>query len=190
MCITVIFYGVRSLDYWNQTCQNGHLDSCDSADTRHLWQISEFHAIWTTFVWAGNGPDFFKMTELHCLKCAKTLLIYHTWRSAHFKLKLFHPVLHDICFIWCYCCCCVLSQSAVKIPERFASVVDPTRLYWWDKCTLCYGTARKVHLTMVLFRAKSFQIGLIHSLLCIWQPSPTYIVYVSMVILAFTAFLV
>ena len=108
----------------------------------------------------------------------KLCWFYHTWRSTHFKLKLFHPVLHDICFIWCYCCCCALSQSAVKIPERFASVVDPDRHYWWDEHTLCYGTVRNVHLTMVLFRAKSFQIGLIHSLLCLWQLSPTYIIYV------------
>ena len=28
---------------------------------------------------------------------------------------------------------------------------------------------RKVHLTLVLFRAKSFQIGLNHSLLCLWH---------------------
>ena len=82
-----VFYGVRILDLWTQTCQNGHLDSCDSADTRHLWQISEFHAILTTFVWAGNEPDFFKMAELYGLKCSKTFLILFYMKECSFQAQ-------------------------------------------------------------------------------------------------------
>ena len=85
----IIFYGVISLDFWTQTCQNGHIDSCDSADTRHLWQISEFYAILTTFVWAGNGPD--KMAEPHGSKCAKTLLILSYMKECLFQAQTISP---------------------------------------------------------------------------------------------------
>ena len=70
------------------------------------------------------------MAELHGSQMCYIFpdFILHEGR-AHFKLKLFHPILHDIQFIQHYCCCCMYIQFAVKIPERFASVVDPDRHY-------------------------------------------------------------
>ena len=60
--------------------------------------------------------------------------------------------------------CYMLSQFAVKIPERFASQVGSRQtLPMRQMRQLCYSTARKVHFTLVLLRAKSFQIGLNHS---------------------------
>ena len=70
-------------------------------------------------------------------------------------------------------------------------------LQWWIQTgitnetngtisTLCYSTTRNVHFTLVLLRAKSFQIGVNHSCYAFGSSSTLYYI----IIIAFTAFLV
>ena len=98
-------------------------------------------------------------------------------------------------FIWLYCCYCAPSQFAAKIPETLASVLVFQRwirmCIWdnWDKnfAALCFllCVKGKGNFTLVLFRAKSFQIGLNHSCYVFGNSSTLYYI----IVLAFTAFL-
>ena len=188
----IIFHGVRSLDLWTQTWQNCHLDSCASVDTRHLWQISAFHAILTTFVWAGNGPDIFKMAELHGLTCALSLLILFYMKVCSFQAQtispcsswyLVHLILLLLPYMKSFHCknfweICFSGGSRKTLQMRQMHHVENYAVVPWGKYTSHWFFSELNHFKLV---------STIHYY--VFGSFPPLLLYVYMVILAYTAFL-
>ena len=108
----------------------------------------------------------FKMAEPHGLRCAKIFADFILHEGVLISSSKYFTLFYMISSTFDITVVAVLSQFAMKIPERFASVVDP------DRHCQCDKQDNFQHFTLVLFRAKSFQIGLIHSLLCFWHLFP------------------
>ena len=114
----------------------------------------------------------FKMAELHGLTCAITLLIlfymeclFQAWTiSLCSPWYLIQLTLLLLPYMKSFCC-----ENFWEICFSGGSWQTLQMRQMWQFSTLCHSTMKKVYLTLVLLRAKSFQIGLIHSLLCLWQ---------------------
>ena len=153
-------------------------------------QTSGISLCFTDLKWEPRQDVKFNMVELHGLTCATILLILFYVKESLFQVQtisscspwyLVHSSLLLLLYMTSFCC-----NNSWEICFSGGS----RQTLWMRKMrqlsALCYSTTRKVHFTLVLLRAKSFQIGLNHSCYVFGSSSTLYYI----IILAFTAFLV
>ena len=149
-----------------------------------MTQISVISLCFTDLKWEPRQDVKFKMAEPHGLTCATNLMILFYMKECSFQaqtISSYSTYLVQLTLLLCVkpICCensweiCFRGGSRQTLPMR-------------QMRQLCYSTAKKVHFTLVLLRAKSSQIGLNHSCSVFGSSSTLY----YMVLTAFTAFLV
>ena len=158
-----------------------------------MTQISDISMYFANLKWDVQQDVNFKMAEPHGFHVLQLYWFYSIWRSACFQFKLFHHVSScDIiqltlslllCIKW-ICC-----ENSWEICFRQICFCGGSRqtLKTFETNLLCFPlrTKGKGNFTLVLFRAKSFQIGLNHSCYVFGNSSTLYYI----IVLAFTAFL-
>ena len=114
----------------------------------------------------------FKMAELHGLICATNLMILFYMKEYSFQAQTISPYstwyLIQLTLLLLLCVKPICCENSWEFCFRGGSIQTLQMRKMWQFSTLCHTTVRKVHLTLVLLRAKSFQIDLNHSLLCLW----------------------
>ena len=132
----------------------------------------------------------FQNGELHGLTCATNLMILFYMKEYSFQAQTISPystwylvqsTLSSLLCVKPICC-----GNSWEICFRGGSRQTLQMRQMWQFSTLCHSSTRKVHLTLVLLRAKSFQIGLNRSCSVFGSSSTLYYIILT----AFTAFLV